>query len=74
MLPLDEEELIVVPSGAIRRVGQLTMVDVAEDGSLERRHVQLGRKIDDEYEVLSGLRPGEQVVLWNKATRGQAAP
>jgi RND family efflux transporter MFP subunit len=74
MLPLDEEELIVVPSGAIRRVGQLTMVDVAEDGLLERRHVQLGRKIDDEHEVLSGLRPGEQVVLWNKATRGQAAP
>jgi RND family efflux transporter MFP subunit len=74
MLPLDEEALIVVPAGAIRRVGQLTMVDVAEDGSLERRHVQLGRKIDDEYEVLSGLRPGEQVVLWNKATRGRAAP
>ncbi|MEQ8787822.1 MAG: efflux RND transporter periplasmic adaptor subunit [Pirellulaceae bacterium] len=74
MLPLEDEELIVVPAAAVRRVGQLTMVDVAEDGSRQRRHVQLGRRIDDDYEVLSGLRPGEKVVLWKATTKGRTAP
>lgn len=63
MLPLDDEQLVVVPASAVRRVGQLTMVDVVHDGRLHRRHVQLGRVIDDDFEVLSGLRPGERVVI-----------
>jgi multidrug efflux pump subunit AcrA (membrane-fusion protein) len=47
------------------------MVDVVADDSLERRNVQLGRRIDGDWEVLSGLRPGERVVLRGAATKGR---
>lgn len=73
-LPLDEETLVVVPAGAVRRVGQLTMVDVVEGDTLERRHVQLGRRIDGDWEVLSGLRPGEKVVLQEPASNESGSP
>ena len=71
LLPLEDEELVVVPSAAVRRVGQLTMASVVEEGVVKRRHVQLGREIGGDVEVLSGLAPGEKVVLWNQdAARG----
>ncbi len=70
MIPLDEEEILVVPTAAVRRVGQLTMVDVVSGDTTRRRHVQLGRKIDGDVEVLSGLRAGEQVVLWDQDAAG----
>ncbi|UCG32243.1 MAG: efflux RND transporter periplasmic adaptor subunit [Phycisphaerales bacterium] len=61
-IPLDEEEVVVVPAAAVRRIGQLDVVDVVEDGALRRRAVQLGRHVGEYREVLSGLRAGEQVV------------
>jgi membrane fusion protein (multidrug efflux system) len=62
-IPLDDEEVVVVPAAAVVRVGQLDMVRVWQDGRTERRSVQLGRRFDQDYEVLSGLKPGEKVVL-----------
>ncbi|MEX2185162.1 MAG: efflux RND transporter periplasmic adaptor subunit [Pirellulales bacterium] len=66
-IPLDDEKIVVVPSKAIRRVGQLTLVDVVEGDAAVRRSVQLGRTLDGDMEVLSGLRPGEKVLLAAKA-------
>ncbi len=63
LLPLDEEQLIVIPAAAVRRVGQLSLVDVVEGNQAVRRHVQIGRQLDGMVEVLSGLRPGEGVVV-----------
>lgn len=63
MIPLDEEELLVIPEAAVRRVGQLDMVEVADGDVLVRRAVQLGRHIEGQVEVLAGLRPGERVAL-----------
>lgn len=62
-IPLDEEELLVVPASAIIRVGQLVLVEVAADGAKSRRAVQLGRQTNGGYEVLSGLAAGERVIL-----------
>lgn len=62
-VPLDEESLLVVPERAIHRVGQLTMVDLVVDGRVERRAIRLGRAIDGDREVLSGLRSGDRVML-----------
>jgi RND family efflux transporter MFP subunit len=62
-IPLEEEERVVVPAAAIERVGQLDLVRVIEGEVLQRRSVQLGRQIDQGYEVLAGLKPGEKVVL-----------
>lgn len=63
LIPLDDEALLVIPRSAIRRVGQLDIVDVADRGGLQRRAVKLGRILNGDVQVLSGLREGEQVVL-----------
>jgi len=63
MIPLEPEPVLTIPESALIRAGQLTMVEVVRQGAIERRTVQLGRLIDGEYEVLSGLTPGEIVVL-----------
>ena len=63
LLPLEDEQVLLVPKLAIGRVGQLTFVQVAIDGQLSRRSVQTGREFDDQVEILSGLRSGEQVLL-----------
>lgn len=63
LIPLDEQEVLVIPATAVRQVGQLRLVDVAEDDVLRRRIVQLGRTFGQDVEVLSGLRAGEQVAV-----------
>jgi RND family efflux transporter MFP subunit len=63
IIPLDDEEVLVVPQAAIREVGQLRLVDVADGDRLQRRAVTLGRQLGEDVEVLSGLRPGEKVAL-----------
>jgi multidrug efflux pump subunit AcrA (membrane-fusion protein) len=63
LIPLEEEEVLVVPRRAVRKVGQLELVDVAERGTASRRAIRTGRTLGDDVEVLSGLREGEQVVV-----------
>lgn len=63
LIPLDDEEILVIPRAAVRQVGQLHLVDVADDDVLRRRVVQLGRSFGEDVEVLAGIRPGEQVAL-----------
>jgi len=62
LIPLDEEAVLVIPRAAVRQVGQLDLVDVADRGVVQRRSLQLGRALGDDLEVLSGLREGETVV------------
>lgn len=73
LIPLDDQELLVIPQQAVRRVGQLTVVDVADGDVLRRHAVQLGRRIGSDVQVLSGLSPGEKVAVQattQSATRG----
>ena len=63
LVPLGTEQVVVVPRDAVRQVGQLSMVQVASNGRLHRRVVQLGRELDGDVEVLSGLQVGEEVAL-----------
>jgi RND family efflux transporter MFP subunit len=63
MVPLDDEEVLVIPVAAVRKVGQLTMVDVVSDNSVSRRNVRLGRTLELDVEVLAGLVEGELVVV-----------
>ncbi len=68
LIPLDEQQVLVIPRGAVRRVGQLDLVDVAAEtpeqpATLQRRAVQLGREFGADVEVLAGLRAGERVVV-----------
>ena len=61
LIPLDEEQVLVIPRQAVQSVGQLDLVNVATHGAVSRRAVRLGRTIGEDVEVLSGLRAGEQV-------------
>jgi RND family efflux transporter MFP subunit len=61
LIPLDEEQVLVIPRQAVQSVGQLELVNVANQGAISRRAVRLGRTIGQDVEVLSGLREGEQV-------------
>jgi RND family efflux transporter MFP subunit len=63
LIPLEEEEVLVVPRRAVRKVGQLELVEVAEGGLASRRAIRTGRTLEEDVEVLSGLREGEQVVV-----------
>lgn len=62
-IPLDDEAVLVIPQGAVRQVGQLHLIDVADGGVLVRRAIQLGRTFNDHVEVLSGLHEGEKVAI-----------
>jgi RND family efflux transporter MFP subunit len=62
-IPLEDEDVLVVPQEAIRRVGQLDEVDVIRGITVNRRAVQVGRTLEEGREVLSGLSEGEKVIL-----------
>ncbi|MCY2954623.1 MAG: efflux RND transporter periplasmic adaptor subunit [Planctomycetota bacterium] len=63
IIPLGEEQVLVIPAKAVRNIGQLEMVDVVENGRTDLRAIRTGRQFDDHVQVLSGLREGEQVVV-----------
>jgi RND family efflux transporter MFP subunit len=63
LLPLDEEQILLIPQRAVRQVGQLALVDVVSGETYVRTNVQLGRRFGMDVEVLSGLRPGDRVHL-----------
>jgi RND family efflux transporter MFP subunit len=65
LIPLDDQDVLVVPKDAVRRVGQLDLVDVVDPkaNALRRRIVQLGELINGDIQVLAGLRAGEKVAL-----------
>lgn len=61
-VPLGTEARLQVPESMIRRVGQLTFVNVVENGQMARRAVRLGDFHDGGVEVLAGLSEGEVIV------------
>jgi RND family efflux transporter MFP subunit len=74
LIPLENEQVLVIPRGAVERIGQLELVHVTDDRGAGFRAIRTGRKLGDvrdreghvlpdQVEVLSGLREGEQVVL-----------
>jgi len=70
LVPLDEEDITVVSSLTVQRIGQLDVVEAVEGDHLRRRVVQLGRELGDDLEVLSGLREGEQVAISDSPIEG----
>ncbi len=68
LIPLEAEDVLVIPAAAVERIGQLCLVDVVEGAEgqqvVRRRSVQLGRTLEDgQVEVLSGLTAGEKIAL-----------
>jgi RND family efflux transporter MFP subunit len=63
IFPLGMQKVVAVPMSALMERGQLQSVFVVEDGVAHTRLVTTGRRTKDSVEVLSGLNPGEEVVL-----------
>ncbi|HVM61114.1 MAG TPA: efflux RND transporter periplasmic adaptor subunit [Verrucomicrobiae bacterium] len=62
-LPVGERPGLFVPTTSVHERGQLTFVYVAADGRANLRLVKTGKQHADVIEVLSGLDPGEQVIV-----------
>lgn len=62
-VPAETREVITIPIGALRKVGQLELVTVKEDDRWVTRYIKTGRHFDDRLEVLSGLDGDEIVVI-----------
>ncbi len=63
VIPLEDEQILVIPRKAVQEIGQLELVDVVENGRTSRRAIRTGRDFKEDVEVLSGLKEGEKVVI-----------
>jgi len=64
-LELDLRPVVLVPSAAVKRVGQLHTILTRHEDRWVRRYITVGERHRDEHEVLSGLRGGE-TIGWNE--------
>jgi multidrug efflux pump subunit AcrA (membrane-fusion protein) len=71
LVPLGQEEAVLVPERAITRVGQLETVMVRDGEQWLPVYVRTGETLDGQVEVLSGLSGGETVGIGMGADGGQ---
>ncbi len=71
-----EEDAITVPQQAVQRdnAGQSQVYVVTADNKVEFRNVTLGRIVSQRWQVTSGLKPGEKVVVEGFQKIGPGAP
>ncbi|MCX7827355.1 MAG: efflux RND transporter periplasmic adaptor subunit [Verrucomicrobiae bacterium] len=62
-LTVGERTGLFAPSSAVRERGQLTFIFVAADGRAQMRLVKTGKAFDDQVELLSGVEPGEKLIV-----------
>lgn len=70
LIPAGEREAVLAPAHALRRVGQLVTVRVADDGGWRDITVRPGREIDGLVEIQAGLSGGETLALTDEAHGG----
>ena len=57
------KDLVTVPLGALFRSGQDWSVFAVEDGVARLRTLALGQRNAEDAEVVSGLKPGETIII-----------
>lgn len=67
LVPVAETETPRVPAAAIVTRGQMEIAFVVTNGIARLRLVKTGRHLGDQLEVLSGLNPGETIVVQDPA-------
>lgn len=60
---IGHSESLLVPADAVSRFGQMERVFVVQDGRAALRLIKTGRAESGRIEILSGVNPGERVVL-----------
>ena len=64
LVPIGETERIYIPPEAVTHVGQLDFVIIKTEQGPIRRYIRLGaRDQEDRVEVISGLAPGEEILI-----------
>ena len=72
LIPLDEEQVLVIPRRAVRNVGQLELVDVVRGRPSDRGgSIRTGRRLGGDVEVLSGLAARENRFWCPRRCRSQ---
>jgi len=62
--PMGKRTMILVPKGALLECGELSsLLVVNQKGRVERRLVKEGKEYHGKVEILSGLNPGESIVV-----------
>jgi multidrug efflux pump subunit AcrA (membrane-fusion protein) len=68
-IPISQTRLLLVPSKAVVRQGQLTGLFIVDaEGIAHFRLIRLGRAFEESVEVLSGLNPGDRFVAQSDPT------
>lgn len=62
-MPVGDATALRVPASAVRIRGQMETVFLVSDGKARLRIVRTGKRIGDEVELVSGIEPGETVVV-----------
>ncbi len=63
-IPIGQEKVLVIPASAIKKIGQLDMVNIVTGGPggrMRRQLIRPGRKFGDLREILSGLKAGDKL-------------
>lgn len=64
LVPVGQRRILALPSAALTQAGQLDFVMVKTPQGPVRRYVRLGSHASDKrVEIVSGLAPGEEVIL-----------
>jgi RND family efflux transporter MFP subunit len=63
LVPAGSSDALLMPAAALTRFGQMERVFVVESGRARLRLVKTGRSAGDRVEILSGLHPGETVII-----------
>jgi membrane fusion protein (multidrug efflux system) len=70
----EKPDAVLVPREAVVQQPDGPVVFVADNGRASQRTLQLGMQDDKSYEVLSGVQPGEQVVVAGQNALRDGAP
>ncbi|MGR9073247.1 MAG: efflux RND transporter periplasmic adaptor subunit [Gammaproteobacteria bacterium] len=65
----DHQNVLFIPESAVLHYGQLEAVKIVDGSEVYTRHIRTGKKRGDKVEVLSGLRAGETILLYNGLRR-----
>lgn len=63
LIPLEDEELVLIPKAYVASFGQLDRVWVLNNQQLSRRFVRIGESYGEQLEIVSGLSAGEKISL-----------
>ncbi len=71
---IGRSDALLVPAGAVTYFGQMERVFVVSEGRALLRLVKTGREDRGRIEILSGVQPGERIILSPPASLREGAP